>query len=500
MSDLVTIVLIALGGIIMFLSISATKQILVLLEENKYLSVWRILRSLMIFFLIGYAGVLILFPLKLQALIPFLTGVIFFGGALFVYLVVRTGFLTINDLIKTNLIRLELQQQKETAEAIAKTKSEFLATMSHEIRTPMNGVIGMTELLLATDLSNEQRELVETVRLSGDNLVEIINDILDFSEIESGKVSLDFQTFELESCLREIFNLMMPMAKVKGIEIIYTIAKDVPSYFEADVKRLRQVLINLIGNSIKFTLTGKVLVSIQNHQTGYLLFSVQDTGIGIPAEKVGLLFQPFSQADPSITRRFGGTGLGLAIAKKLVELMGGEIWFESELGKGTTFLFTIEAKPVKFPVKAIARDLSKDMNAATLESQYLAERLPLKILIAEDNLVNQKVISRVFAKMGYHIDIVTNGLEAIAAVHKQPYDLIFMDMQMPEMDGLEATRQIRKINSSELTPIIAITANSMVGDREKCFESGMNDYIAKPFKVEEIRAAIERWGRSGQNA
>ena len=510
MSDLFTIVLIVLGGFVMFLSIKETQKILSLLQDNKYRKSWNILRSLMIFFLFGYLGILILFSLKIQWLILILTGVIFFFGALFVYMVVKVGFLSIQDLIKTNILRLELQQQKEISEAIARTKSEFLATMSHELRTPMNGVIGMTNLLLDTELEPEQREYVETINTSGAALLILINDILDFSKIESGKVSLEVEPFEIGACIETVLSLVTFMSKEKSLEVKYLIDPQISPLVAGDIHYLQQILVNLVGNAIKFTSVGKVSIDVSKYQDNQLLFAVKDTGLGIPSHKLDKLFQPFSQIDSSTTRKFGGTGLGLAICKKLISLMGGDIWVESVFEQGTTFLFTIPYRPVAVQsspnqtLEMVLEPVEIAENKALLSKiPKLAEQIPLKILLAEDNPVNQKLANRLFEKMGYGIDIAANGIEVLEAIQKQSYDLIFMDVQMPEMDGLEATRQIRAIEQSRQTElsnlaksmqIIAITANAMQDDREKCLASGMNDFIAKPFKVEQIQAAIEKWG------
>jgi signal transduction histidine kinase len=262
-------------------------------------------------------------------------------------MVVKVGFLTIQDLIKTNILRIELQQQKETSEAIARTKSEFLATMSHELRTPMNGVIGMTNLLLDTHLEPEQREYVETINTSGAELLMLINDILDFSKVESGKVELEVQPFAIRECIETVLSLVNFMAKEKSLEVSYSIDSQVSQLIEGDIKYLQQILVNLVGNAIKFTSLGEVLIDIRKHQDTQLIFAVKDTGIGIPSDKLDELFKPFSQIDSSITRKFGGTGLGLAISHKLISLMGGDIWVESILDRGTTFLFTIPYHPVE---------------------------------------------------------------------------------------------------------------------------------------------------------
>jgi signal transduction histidine kinase/ActR/RegA family two-component response regulator len=523
MIDTFTVILIALGGFVMFLSIKETQRILDLLKDSKYQKLWYILRALMVFFLLGYLGVIVLFPLRIQWLILVLTGVIFFFGALFVYMVVKIGFLTIRDLLKTNILRLQLQQEKETAEEIARIKSEFLATMSHEIRTPMNGVIGMTNLLLGTYLDIEQREYVETINTSGESLLMIINDILDFSKIEAGKVDLEVKPFELKECLDRVFSLFIPKSNEKGLKIYYLIDVNVSQFIEGDINRLQQILINLVGNSIKFTSVGEVTVSVTKYNDEQLLFEIKDTGIGIPSNKLDKLFEPFSQVDSSTTRKFGGTGLGLAISQNLTRLMGGDIWVESTLGKGTTFLFTIAYYPAEQPFIAtptlekldhlleLGLKPAKDNLATknlTSKVPKLADKFPFEILLAEDNPVNQKLANRLFEKMGYEIDVAANGLEVLEAIKKKSYDIIFMDVQMPEMDGLETTRQIRakeKFAQTDLTnldeshnslQIIAMTANAMQGDREKCLEAGMNDYVTKPFKIEQIQSAIEKCGQN----
>ncbi|HSO06791.1 MAG TPA: response regulator [Pelomicrobium sp.] len=531
---------------------------------------------------------------------------------------------TVADITERRAQATALEKAMQEAEAAARAKSLFLANMSHEIRTPLNAVIGMTSLLLDTEISDEQKDFAQTIRASGEALLAIINDILDFSKIDLGRLDLEQQVFDLRRTIEDSLDLLAPQASEKGINLAYFIEDGTPGTLVGDVTRLRQILVNLISNAVKFTHQGEVVVTVDALQLAEdshrIHFAIRDTGIGINRDRLPHLFQSFTQVDPSTTRKYGGTGLGLAISKRLAELMQGTAWVESEVGSGSVFHFTIVAQagpeadhqylrrsqpllagkrvlvvddnitnrrilvkqallwgmmpsaspsalealdlirhgnqfdvaildvgmpemdgidlaweirnyrdPQQLPIilltsmgqrlnmpqdgeLRLAAYLNKPIKPAQLfhvltaalgtpispaeaprspVEKHLAERMPLRILVAEDNAINQKVVLRILSRLGYRADVAANGHEVLSAVDRQRYDVILMDIQMPEMDGIEATRRmLRRFDHHETPRIIAMTANAMPGDRERCLAVGMDAYITKPIDLDDLRSAL----------
>ncbi len=408
-----------------------------------------------------------------------------------------------HDITEQKLYERQLSVSKEEAELANKIKSQFLANMSHEIRTPLNAIIGLGQLLLNSKLNEKQLSQLKKINFSSHLLLNLVNEILDFSKVESDQIELEQVNFSIYELIENLKHMSLEKARQKNLRLIYKIDRSVPDNLIGDPLRLSQIFLNLINNAIKFTQRGKVIINIQmnsmDNDLCTLLCSVQDTGIGISPKQFDKLFKPFSQVDSSMTRQFGGTGLGLAICKKMVKLMHGEIWVESQLQVGSTFYFTVQlamshnqANPIFEESSAGLEQISDSTDSDQMDTHVQPAQRP-RILLAEDNEINQEVALNILAEMNMDVVVVNDGLEALEKVKQESFSLILMDLQMPVMDGFEATRLIKSMPAHRNIPIIAMTAHTMQGDRDKCLAMGMDDYLPKPIDIKVFTQTLKKW-------